>query len=332
MGTGDVVKVKVTGLVDRDTGREPGAYEPARSLIGRRRRTRGSIGRGRSHASGIDGRNAGAETEKSPPPGDFRGNRRGRACPRTGGSAKRAPIRESRTPLPDGVRSPLTTIPFPRRGGGGGGGRRRRGHRPRRRTAGRRPLTLFERLPSMATMKPTPHASFSSCGSYRPSFSGPVHGSRCAVCCTAMSGARGAWNNKRHGRQKPSGTEGTDGKNDDDVVAKYLGGNWTRRGRTPYGGHVRFDDRRRGTGVGGGSSINRPARRRESSRGGWDRALIERVKRDVTVDDVWHSATKYYYYYTTATTTTTTTTTDKIYYGRRRKKRYSRVFIIRLFL
>lgn len=47
-------------------------------------------------------------------------------------------------------------------------------------------LTLLVRLPSMATMKPTPHASFSSCGSYRPSCSGPFHGSRGAAsvgCC-----------------------------------------------------------------------------------------------------------------------------------------------------
>lgn len=42
----------------------------------------------------------------------------------------------------------------------------------------------------MATMKPTPHASFSSCGSYRPSCSGPFHGSR---CCWAMVPERQAW-------------------------------------------------------------------------------------------------------------------------------------------
>lgn len=59
-------------------------------------------------------------------------------------------------------------------------------------------VTLLERLPSMATMKPTPHASFSSCGSYRPSFGGPVQGSRsgaavCRGCCwSAMSGRSAA--------------------------------------------------------------------------------------------------------------------------------------------
>lgn len=48
-------------------------------------------------------------------------------------------------------------------------------------------LTLLERLPSMATMKPTPHASFSSCGSYRPSCLGPSHGSRCALAAVPVA-------------------------------------------------------------------------------------------------------------------------------------------------
>lgn len=38
-------------------------------------------------------------------------------------------------------------------------------------------LTLFDRVPSMATIKPTPQASCSLSGSYKPCLAGGTHGS-----------------------------------------------------------------------------------------------------------------------------------------------------------